>query len=99
MKAFVPLTAPVSALIFPIPNMLSNDTSRLTFNDTSHEYHTPISNRKQIPLYSASHSRVAPENVGLQKELKYNTFACHTCNEVRLCVLGIRKKEAGNTKR
>jgi hypothetical protein len=36
--------------------------------------------------YSASHSRVAPENVGLQKEQKYNTFAFHTCNEVRLCV-------------
>jgi hypothetical protein len=33
-------------------------------------------------LYSASHSRVAPENVGLQKERKYNIFACHTCNEV-----------------
>jgi hypothetical protein len=43
-------------------------------------------------LYSASHSRVAPENVGLQKELKYNT-----CNEVRLCVWWIRKKEVGNT--
>jgi hypothetical protein len=50
-------------------------------------------------LYSAFHSRVAPENVSLQKEQKYNTFACHTCNEVRLCVLGIRKKEVGNTKR
>jgi hypothetical protein len=50
-------------------------------------------------LYSTSHSRVAPENVGLQKEQKCNTFACHTCNEVRLCVLGIRKKEVGNTKR
>jgi hypothetical protein len=50
-------------------------------------------------LYSASHSRVAPENVGLQKERKYNTFACHTSNEVRLCVLGIRKKEVGNMKR
>jgi hypothetical protein len=25
--------------------------------------------------YSASHSQVAPENVGLQKEKKYNTFA------------------------
>jgi hypothetical protein len=50
-------------------------------------------------LYSASHSLVAPENVGLQKEQKYNTFLCHTCNEVRLCVLGIRKKEVGNTKR
>jgi hypothetical protein len=41
----------------------------------------------------------SPENVGLQKEQKFNTFACHTCNEVRLCVLGIRKKEVGNTKR
>jgi hypothetical protein len=50
-------------------------------------------------LYSASHSRVAPENVGLQKEQKCNTFACHTCNEVRLCVLGIRKQGVGNTKR
>jgi hypothetical protein len=49
--------------------------------------------------YSATHSRVAPENVGLQKEQKYNTFACHTCNEMRLCFLGIRKKEVGNTKR
>jgi hypothetical protein len=44
-------------------------------------------------LYSASHSRAAPENIGLQKEQKCNTFACHTCNDVRLCVLGIRKKE------
>jgi hypothetical protein len=35
--------------------------------------------------YSASHSRVALENVGLQQEQKYNTFACHTRNEVRLC--------------
>jgi hypothetical protein len=50
-------------------------------------------------MYSASHSRVAPENVGLLKEQKYKTFACRTCNEVRLCVLGIRRKEAGNTKR
>jgi hypothetical protein len=48
---------------------------------------------------SASHSLVAPENVGLQKEQKCITFACRTCNEVRLCVLGIRKKEVGNTKR
>jgi hypothetical protein len=37
-----------------------------------------------ISLYSASHSRVDPENVCLQKEQKYNTFACHTCNEVWL---------------
>jgi hypothetical protein len=37
-----------------------------------------------ITFYSASHSRVAPENVDLQKEQKYNTFACHTCNEMRL---------------
>jgi hypothetical protein len=50
-------------------------------------------------INSASYSRVAPENVSLQKEQKCNTFACHTCNEVRLCVLGIRKKEVGNTKR
>jgi hypothetical protein len=50
-------------------------------------------------IYSASHSPVAPENIGLQKEQKCNTFACHTCNEVRLCVFGIRKKEAGKTKR
>jgi hypothetical protein len=49
-------------------------------------------------MYSASHLRVALENVGLQKEQKYNTFACHTCNEVWLCVLWIRKKEVGNTK-
>jgi hypothetical protein len=54
---------------------------------------------RQAPLYSGSHSRVAPENVSLQKEQKYNTYACHTCNEMRLCVLGIRKKEVGNTKR
>jgi hypothetical protein len=32
---------------------------------------------------SASHWRVAPENFGSQKEQKCNTFACHTCNEVR----------------
>jgi hypothetical protein len=50
-----------------------------------------------MQTYSASHSWVAPENVGLQKEQKYNTFVCHTCNEVRLCVLGIRKKKDGNT--
>jgi hypothetical protein len=49
-------------------------------------------------LYSVSHSRVAPENVGLQKEQKCNTFACHTCNKVRLYVLEIRKKEIGNEK-
>jgi hypothetical protein len=49
--------------------------------------------------YSSSHSRVAPENVGLQKEQKCNKFPCHTCNEVRLCVMGIRKKEVGITKR
>jgi hypothetical protein len=50
-------------------------------------------------IYSASHSRVASENVGLKEEQKCNTFACNTCNEVRLCVFGIRKKEVGNTKR
>jgi hypothetical protein len=52
-----------------------------------------------ISTYRASHSRVAPENVGLQKEQKCNTFVCHTYNEVRLCGLWIRKKEVGNTKR
>jgi hypothetical protein len=57
----------------------------------------PLSKNLKIRIYSASHLRVAPENVGLQKEQKYNTFACHTCNEMRLCVLGIRKKEVGNT--
>jgi hypothetical protein len=45
------------------------------------------SNQCYIRKYNASHSRVAPENVGLQKEQKYNIFACHTCNEIRLCVL------------
>jgi hypothetical protein len=50
-------------------------------------------------LYSASHSRVAPENVGLQKEQKCNTFAYHACNEVRLCAMWILKKEVDNTKR
>jgi activating signal cointegrator complex subunit 3 len=53
----------------------------------------------QVCTCSESHSWVAPENVGLQKEQKCSTFACHTCNEVRLCVLRIRKKEVGNTKR
>jgi hypothetical protein len=55
-----------------------------------------------VPIFianSASHSRVAPGNVGLQKEHKSNTFVYHTYNEVRLCALGIRKKEIGNTKR
>jgi hypothetical protein len=43
-------------------------------------------------FYSASHTRVAPENDDLQKEQKYNTFACHTCNEVRLfCEFAKRK--------
>jgi hypothetical protein len=42
-------------------------------------------------MYSASHSRVAPENVGLQKEQKCNTFACHTCNDVRLCFVNSQK--------
>jgi hypothetical protein len=44
-------------------------------------------------LYSASHSRVAPEHVGLQKEQKYNTFACHTCNEVRLCFFFVNSQK------
>jgi hypothetical protein len=51
-----------------------------------------------IRVYSASQSRVALENVDLQKEQKCNTFACHTCNEVRLCVLGIRKRKLATRK-
>jgi hypothetical protein len=31
--------------------------------------------KKKVYLYIASHSRVAQENVGLQKEQKCNTFA------------------------
>jgi hypothetical protein len=49
-----------------------------------------------VSLYSASHSRVALENVDLQKEQKRNTFACLTCNEMQF-LLGIRKKEVDNT--
>jgi hypothetical protein len=76
-----------------------------------HQTHLKIENRKLekiaeraslltlVAKYSASHSRVAPENVGLQKEQKCNIFGCHTCNDVRLCVLGIHKKEVGNMKR
>jgi hypothetical protein len=60
---------------------------------------TSICDLSRADRYSASHSRVAPENVGLQKEQKCNTFASHTCNEVRLSVLGIPKKEVGETKR
>jgi hypothetical protein len=44
-----------------------------------------------VLVYSASHSQVAPENVGLQKEQKCNTFACHACNEVRLCFVNLQK--------
>jgi hypothetical protein len=42
------------------------------------------SSQRNYDKYSVSHSKVAPENVGLQKEQKYNTFACHTCIEMRL---------------
>jgi hypothetical protein len=91
----------------PIPTFLEQQMINPCFNKGSMEHGTfyvcervgeryePIS----VLLYIASHLRVAPENVGLQKKQKCNTFACHTCNEVRLCVLGIRKKEVGNTKR
>jgi hypothetical protein len=68
-------------------------------NTSSRGQNEELSYVKSCGTYSASHSRVAPENVGLQKEQKCNTFACNTRNEVRLCVLGIRKKEVGNTKR
>jgi hypothetical protein len=42
-------------------------------------------------LYNASHSWVAPENVGLQKKNKSTINLHRTSNEVRLYVLGIRK--------
>jgi hypothetical protein len=51
-----------------------------------------------VQNYSASHSRVARENVGLQKEQKCNTFECHTCNEVRLCEFAKRKLATGKDK-
>jgi hypothetical protein len=35
----------------------------------------PVKSNPKTHIYSASHSRVAPENVGLQKEQKCNTFA------------------------
>jgi hypothetical protein len=38
-----------------------------------------------VQNYDSYTVRPTPENVGLQKEQKYNTFACNTCNEVRLC--------------
>jgi hypothetical protein len=79
-------TVPTSALRLALYSLL--DIQNVIFHLCS-----------RLLFYSASHSRVAPENVGLQKKQKYNTFACHTCNEVRLCVLGIRKKEVGKTKR
>jgi hypothetical protein len=41
----------------------------------------------------------SPRKCWFTKRTKYSTFACHTCVEMRLCVLGIRKKEVGNTKR
>jgi hypothetical protein len=66
-----------------------------TSNDS--ECYAPPS--ESFSFYSASQSRVAQENVALQKEQKCHTFAFHTCNEVRSCVLGIRKKEVGNTER
>jgi hypothetical protein len=55
-------------------------------------------NDPEIKFYSASHSRVAPENVGLQREQKYNIFACHICNDVRLCVLGIHIRKLATRK-
>jgi hypothetical protein len=76
---------------------------RINYFGLSENVHSPrtfiCTPLNSVYIYSASHSRVAPENVGLQKEQKCNTFACHTCKEVRLFVLGIRKKEVGNTKR
>jgi hypothetical protein len=60
-------------------------------------FHLNAHSQIVISIYSASHSRVAPEN-GLQKEQKCKIFACHTCNDVRLCVLGIRKKKLATRK-
>jgi hypothetical protein len=48
------------------------------------EHRAQNGKERMCRIYSASHSRVAPENVGLQKEQTYNTVACHTCNEMRL---------------
>jgi hypothetical protein len=45
-----------------------------------------------------SHSKVAPDNVGLQKERKYNTSACHTSNEIQLSFENSHK-EVGNMRR
>jgi hypothetical protein len=42
----------------------------------------------------------SPGKVGLQKQQKYeyNTFACHACNEVRLCVLEFAKRKLATRK-
>jgi hypothetical protein len=64
------------------------------FQTTNSKLQNSLRNNIQCVPFAGS-----PENVGLQKEQKCNTFACHTCNEVRLRVLGIREKEFGNTKR
>jgi hypothetical protein len=75
-------------------------TTKITWHYTDFNVSTElVTEHRTWWKYSASHSRVAPENVGLQKEQKFNSFAWHTRNEVRLCVLWIRKKEVGNTKR
>jgi hypothetical protein len=78
---------------------MENDTSAPTFHLLDVPVYASDIEMSRQSMYSKSQSRVATENVGLQREQKCNTFACHTCNEVRLCVLGIRKKEVGNTKR
>jgi hypothetical protein len=41
----------------------------------------------------------SPGKCWFTKITKVQYICIHTCNEVRLCVLGIRKKEVGNTKR
>jgi hypothetical protein len=41
----------------------------------------------------------SPGKCWFTERTKVQYICIHTCNEVRLCVLGIRKKEVGNMKR
>jgi hypothetical protein len=49
--------------------------NKSSINTTSHCLNDCMISSKQSSKYCASHSRVALENVGLQKEQKCNTFA------------------------
>jgi hypothetical protein len=55
-------------------------------------------NSSPVGLYSESHTLVAPENVGLRKKQKYNTFACHTCNEVGCVFCEFAKRKLATRK-